>query len=289
MTEASPTAFREPVGADDEAYYFGYGANMSVQSLAARGVKLLDPQGRPSVLRGHELIFNIAPPSTSILGTLSPAFGNVRPVASPEAAEVHGVLHRVKGHAIHLLDTWEGAGYQRLSMPVHPYGEEDPISAFVYIQTEDFPPNTLEERMPGERYIKTLRSGATISGLHPQWLDKLEKHPFHPFPQLDLEHDKLPISQQMPTATEEQVSAPPIDDQPFWTVLDGILLENIANHPGNHPMMLKMIRYRDATETVMSMVSYTDSREEKLRFVHALIKVLSNSGDTIVTRLDVSK
>jgi gamma-glutamylcyclotransferase (GGCT)/AIG2-like uncharacterized protein YtfP len=279
-----PTAFREPVTADDEVFYFGYGANMSAQSLAARGVKLLDPQGRPAVLRGHDLVFNVAPMSTTLLCTLEPAFGNVRASAKPDA-HVHGVLHRVMGSAIQQLDTWEGAGYQRLSMAVHPYDEDEHVTAFVYIQTESFATTELKEKLPGERYLNILRSGAAISGLHPNWLEKLSAHPYLEFPRLELERDQLPVNPVPPTPTPEETEAILTNAKPYWTILDGVLIENVPNHPSTHPAIVKMLMCKDATAFVMSMVPYTDSLDEKMKFVKGLLQVMISHDTTTVSRV----
>lgn len=142
-------------------YYFGYGSNLSVIALRAKGVFPL--RSEPAVLEGWRLTFNV-PDFFPIEG----GTGNIEP--APDEA-VHGVLHACRDRDLASLDRLEALGvtYQRVVLGVTTYAGRRK-SAYVYV---GIPTNLDGELLPSERYRNILARGALDMKLAPTYIDGL--------------------------------------------------------------------------------------------------------------------
>src|SRR5688572_762967 len=105
-------------------YYFGYGSNMSVNALKAKGVEPLSAE--PAILDGWRLSFNI-PDFFLIEG----GTGNIE---IAEMRQVHGILYSCRNEHLEVLDELEAVGvsYQRVKTIVTTYSGRS-VSTYVYI------------------------------------------------------------------------------------------------------------------------------------------------------------
>lgn len=142
-------------------YYFGYGSNLSVVSLRAKGVDPLTSE--PAVLPGWRLAFDI-PDFFAIEG----GTGNIQP--SDDDA-VHGVLHGCRSRHLAVLDQLEAVGsrYRRVETTVLTYAGRA-VRAYVYLGLESVLDPTLR---PSERYRNILVKGAVDMNLDSRYVDRL--------------------------------------------------------------------------------------------------------------------
>jgi sulfite reductase alpha subunit-like flavoprotein len=153
-------------------YYFGYGSNLSVIALRAKGVFPL--RSEPAVLEGWRLTFNV-PDFFPIEG----GTGNIEP--APDET-VHGVLHACRDRDLASLDRLEALGvtYQRVVLSVTTYAGRR-RSAYVYV---GIPTNIDGDLLPSERYRNILARGAVDMKLDPAYVDRLLTIPCLPRPNL---------------------------------------------------------------------------------------------------------
>lgn len=144
-------------------YYFGYGSNMNLISLKAKGVT--PHLCIPSVLEGWRLTFSV-PDFFKIEG----GTGNIEP---EPGHIVHGVLYQCDQKDLASLDEIEALGicYERKKLVVRNYQGET-FQAFVYIGIKSRMEN---HHKPSQRYLNILIQGATKSGLDPSYIETLKK------------------------------------------------------------------------------------------------------------------
>ena len=108
-------------------YYFGYGSNISLTSLKAKGVDPISYE--PAVLQDWELCFDL-PNFFHIEG----GTGNIRPA---KGSSVHGVLYECLDDHLPILDELEaeGVSYNRKKREVKTYLKRRAI-AYVFIGIE---------------------------------------------------------------------------------------------------------------------------------------------------------
>ena len=164
-------------------YYFGYGSNLSVVSLRAKGVDPLSSE--PGILSGWRLVFDI-PDFFAIEG----GTGNIRP---ERGHAVHGVVHACRDAELATLDKLEALGitYERVEVSVITYGGRR-LRAFAYV---GLPECTGEDGIPSERYRNILVDGATDMRLQPgyvEWLRSIPTVPRNPRARFELPDD-LPV------------------------------------------------------------------------------------------------
>jgi gamma-glutamylcyclotransferase (GGCT)/AIG2-like uncharacterized protein YtfP len=149
-------------------WYFGYGSNMDLTSLRAKGV---EPRtSERAVLRGWRLRFNVYHFFRHEGGV-----GNIEPSDDPTDA-VWGVLHKCDDEHLALLDAAEayGHGYDRIGVSVLTDRGEQGAIAYVGI------PSFLDkECRPSQRYLNLLLKGATKAGVDSAYIDALRQHPVH--------------------------------------------------------------------------------------------------------------
>jgi sulfite reductase (NADPH) flavoprotein alpha-component len=149
-------------------WYFGYGSNMNLSSLRAKGV--VPRMSERAVLSGWRLRFNVGHFFRHEGGV-----ANIEPTGeAPDA--VWGVVHLCEDEHLALLDGAEaqGHGYDRVEVSVHTnHGGQ---RAITYVGMPSF----LDEGCrPTQRYLNILLKGADAAGLDPSYIDALRRHPVH--------------------------------------------------------------------------------------------------------------
>lgn len=153
-------------------YYFGYGSNLSVIALRAKGVVPL--RSESAVLEGWRLTFNVP--------DFFPIEGGTGNIEADAGATVHGVLHACRDRDFPSLDRLEALGvtYDRIVLSVTTYDGRRK-SAYVYVGI----PTNLDDRLrPSERYRNILARGAVDMKLDPAYVDGLLAIPCLPRPAL---------------------------------------------------------------------------------------------------------
>lgn len=144
----------------EPCWYFAYGANMSPQILARRGVRPLS--SRVGELRDYKLCFS----HRGIFPT-EPAFANIEPEVG---ANLYGVLHQLEADQLTALDKIEGAEYQHVNVQVFSDGEL--INARAYM--DPYPARGLH---PSRRYAHIMIEAAQHHGLPQPYLQRLIEQP----------------------------------------------------------------------------------------------------------------
>ena len=142
--------------------YFGYGSNMDMTSLRAKGVV---PQvSRQAVLRGWRLRFNVA--------HFFRHEGGVGNIERTDRAEdrVFGILHGCNDDDLAALDRLEarGIGYDRILVEVETDAGRE--TAYAYVGLPEF---IDDSRLPTQRYLNILLRGAEAAGLDPAYIGEL--------------------------------------------------------------------------------------------------------------------
>lgn len=142
-------------------YYFGYGSNLSVIALRAKGVFPL--RSEPAVLEGWRLTFNVP--------DFFPIEGGTGNIETAPDETVHGVLHACRDGDLASLDRLEALGvtYERVVLGVTTYAGRRK-SAYVYVGIA----SNLDGRLlPSERYRNILARGALDMRLDPAYVGRL--------------------------------------------------------------------------------------------------------------------
>ena len=153
--------------------YFGYGSNMNIHSLRAKGVEPI--RSYVAVLEGWSLRFNVQHFFRHEGGV-----GNIKPNPGDK---VFGVMHECHDQALEKLDEAEayGFGYDRLNVKVRTM-QGDYYDAISYIGMPSFIDN---QCLPARRYLNILVDGAVQAGLDAAYIESLKNRPIHettPYP-----------------------------------------------------------------------------------------------------------
>jgi len=149
--------------------YFGYGSNLHVPALRAKGVEpLASVRGR---LAGWRLTFDVRHWFPHEGG-----MGNIRRTDDP-ADVVQGVVHTCADADLAALDRMEayGVGYDRTAVEV--LTDAGPVTAQAYVGLPAFLDAT---RLPTRRYLAILLKGAMAAGLDDDYIRDLRDHPTAP-------------------------------------------------------------------------------------------------------------
>lgn len=143
--------------------YFGFGSNMNIVSLRAKGVEPL--RSRPATLPGWHLRFNVEHFFRHEGGV-----GNIEPSQTP-GNKVLGMLHDCADEALDSLDAMEayGHGYDRIQVEVEADGQSLP--AYTYVGMPNF---INDQCLPSRRYLNIVIEGAKQSGLDGDYIKMLE-------------------------------------------------------------------------------------------------------------------
>jgi len=143
--------------------YFGYGSNLNLISLAAKGVVPISSE--KGVLKEWSLRFNVAHWFAHEGG-----MGNIILTNDPKDY-VEGIVHTCKIEELPSLDAMEayGIGYDRIEVEVET--QHGKVLAFAYVGLPAFIDDT---RLPTKRYLNILLKGAIMAELSPGYIHKLE-------------------------------------------------------------------------------------------------------------------
>lgn len=146
-------------------YYFGYGSNINLLSLRAKGVEPIGSQ--KAILKGWRLRFNVEHWFPHEGG-----MGNIEPGDSSDYVE--GVLHLCLKKHLPAMDAVEayGIGYDRIEVEVQTSTEK--INALTYVGMSGA---LREDCMPTMRYLSIITKGAEVAGLSAAYLAKLRSTP----------------------------------------------------------------------------------------------------------------
>lgn len=148
--------------------YFGYGSNLNITSLRAKGVEPL--ASRRAVLPGWRLRFNVQHFFRHEGGV-----GNIERSDVP-GDRVLGVLYDCPDETLAPLDAVEacGHGYDRINVDVEADGKQ--VSALTYVGMPEFIDDSC---LPSRRYLNIVTDGARQAGLDPDYVQNLEAQPVH--------------------------------------------------------------------------------------------------------------
>ncbi|MEZ0388131.1 MAG: gamma-glutamylcyclotransferase family protein [Verrucomicrobium sp.] len=152
-------------------HYFGYGSNIDLTSLRAKGVAPLSSEY--AVLTGWRLAFSVRHFFRHEGGV-----ANIIPSEDP-TDEVHGMVHLCEDEALLKLDAAEayGYGYDRIEVEIEAQAHRSRCKAVAYV---GMPPFLDDSCLPSRRYLNILCNGAQKAGLNAEYLDRLRRHPIHP-------------------------------------------------------------------------------------------------------------
>ncbi|MDO8965214.1 gamma-glutamylcyclotransferase family protein [Algoriphagus sp.] len=150
-------------------YYFGYGSNMNLISLRAKGVDPIHSQ--KAILRGWKLTFNVQHWFRHEGG-----MGNIAR-SSNEDDLVEGVVHLCHDDQLASMDAMEsfGVAYDRVEVQLET--ASGIVKAFAYIGMPDYLDNSC---LPTRRYLNILLKGARAAELSESYIYNLSSHSLLP-------------------------------------------------------------------------------------------------------------
>ncbi|MFN5476481.1 MAG: gamma-glutamylcyclotransferase family protein [Sphingobacteriales bacterium] len=148
--------------------YFGYGSNINLISLRAKGVVPLS--SLRGTLKGWKLAFNVQHWFRHEGGV-----GNIIPTSN-EIDRVEGLVHQFPDEHLASLDAMEayGIGYDRILVDVET--QNGPKRAYTYI---GLPGHINDACLPSRRYLNIILRGAETAGLDNVYVERLRNHPVH--------------------------------------------------------------------------------------------------------------
>lgn len=196
--------------------YFGFGSNMNITSLRAKGIKPLS--SRRAVLHGWRLRFNVQ--------HFFRHEGGVGNIEQTEATDdlVQGVLHECPDEALASLDAMEayGHGYDRITVEVEAEreGSAERVPAFTYVGMPEFIDDAC---LPSRRYLNIVIDGARQSGLDSDYVQNLVGHPVH-------QPDEYPAFTP-PPGEYSLFDAASLAQHPLYTALYGAVFDMSEARP----------------------------------------------------------
>jgi sulfite reductase (NADPH) flavoprotein alpha-component len=186
--------------------YFGYGSNINLISLNAKGVEPISSQ--PGILRGWRLRFNVQHWFRHEGGV-----GNIEP--SPNSDDVvEGMVHTCHDEHLAPLDAVEayGVGYDRVEVDVEtPSGK---VKAFAYV---GLPGYLNDDCLPSQRYLNIITKGAEAAGLSESYIQRLRDHPIH-------QPDEYPEF-EYPADDKSRFTPHSLASHPYLTALMGAVFD----------------------------------------------------------------
>ncbi|GAA5182262.1 hypothetical protein GCM10025771_31160 [Niveibacterium umoris] len=222
-------------------WYFGYGSNMDLRSLRAKGVE--PTESRRAVLHGWRLRFNVHHFFRHEGGV-----GNIEPTGNP-ADQVWGVVHHCDDPDLELLDAAEayGHGYDRIAVTLET--GSGPMKAIAYVGIPSF---IDEDCRPTQRYLNILIKGATDNGLDADYIAALRRHPVH---------QKLPVPPFLPPPGDYPVyTAETLAEQPMLTALAGAVFD-MTDARWQHSFLQGFFGGRDMTLFHLKRLDHSDGSE----------------------------
>ncbi len=188
---------------DRVTYYFGYGSNMNLAALAAKGVQ--PRESTRARLSGWRLTFDVH----HWFALEEGGVGNIRRTESGD--QVQGVVHLVDAEDLERLDRLEsrGVGYDRVEVQVELEGRAEPLRALTYVGMPDYLDASCR---PTQRYLNLLIAGAQAAGLDDDYIEALRTQPVH------LRPDRGPYRAPAATA-EREIARDELVEQARWTAI----------------------------------------------------------------------
>ena len=148
-------------------FYFGYGANMSVEYLQNRR-RVFPSQTKPCKLYGFKLIMNMEGPNF-----LEPSFANI---IKDKKESLEGILHRITNKELKQIINSEGEDYAVTDILV------DVDTKTIKAKTLIYKTNNKTNIPPSKRYMKILIGAAKNNVLSQGYIQKLKEQPYVYFP-----------------------------------------------------------------------------------------------------------
>ncbi|OMH38345.1 hypothetical protein BGP75_06520 [Motiliproteus sp. MSK22-1] len=229
--------------------YFGFGSNMNITSLRAKGVEPM--ASRRAVLHDWRLRFNVQHFFRHEGGV-----GNIEPYAGA-GERVLGVLYDCPDEALASLDAAEafGHGYDRITVEVEVESEVDGVAniervpALTYVGMPEFIDNGC---LPSRRYLNLLINGARQAGLASDYVQRLIAQPVHQ-------------PEDYSTFTSPPGDSPLFDadllaQYPLYTALYGAVFDMSEARP-LHEYLKSFFGGRDMTLFHLKRLDSSDGRE----------------------------
>jgi hypothetical protein len=221
-------------------HYFGYGSNMSLASLRAKGVEPVASE--PAELRGWRLRFNVRHFFRHEGGV-----ANIVPAGA--GARVPGVLHLCDDDALGKLDAAEACGFGYSHARAEVRCGDRTVEALAYVGMPAF----LDDRcLPSRRYLNILCSGAAASGLEEAYVETLRQHPVHA-----KQDYPLFLYPEEPDALFDQAS---LEASPHLTALAGAVFDMRRARP-QHEYLKRFFGGRDMTLFHLKRMDTSDGSE----------------------------
>lgn len=224
--------------------YFGFGSNMNITSLRAKGIEPLS--SRRAVLEGWRLRFNVQHFFRHEGGV-----GNIERGGPDD--RVLGVLHDCPDDALAALDAMEayGHGYDRITVDVKAESTEgmERLPAFTYVGMPEFINDTCR---PSRRYLNIVVDGARQSGLDADYVSKLAALPVY-------QPDDYPPF-EAPTGHYPMFDADSLADHPLYTALYGAVFDMSRARP-LHEYLKGFFGGRDMTLFHLKRLDSSDGSE----------------------------
>lgn len=223
-------------------YYFGFGSNISMASLKAKGVTPI--QSQPATLHGWRLRFNVQHFFRNEGGV-----GNIQYTGSNED-KVLGMLHECLDDNLIDLDAAEahGYGYNRITLDVET-NEKSNVSALTYIGTPEFIDDSC---LPSRRYLNIIISGAKQAGFKEEYIHKLMAQPV-------LTPSRYP--KFIPPPGDYSVfNNHNISSYPLYTVLHGHVFDMSSARP-HHDYLKIFFGGKDMTLFHLKRLDSSDNKE----------------------------
>lgn len=236
-------------------HYFGFGSNMSITSLKAKGVVPLS--SKSAVLQGWRLRFNVQHFFRNEGGV-----GNIERTDNPQDL-VLGILHELSDDALELLDAAEayGYGYDRITLDVEvdvgvngdaskqSQSQSQTTAALTYVGMPDFIDNHC---LPSRRYLNIILDGAIKAGLDKNYIEQLNIHPVHKpkdYPLFSPPEGEYPIFNEASLAK-----------YPLYTALNGFVFDMSDARP-HHEYLKGFFGAKDMTLFHLKRLDSSNNQE----------------------------
>lgn len=229
-------------------HYFGYGSNLSMTSLRAKGVEPLT--SRRAVLHGWRLRFNVQHFFRHEGGV-----ANVEQTQNPDD-RVHGVLYECPDEALAPLDATEayGYGYDRLTVEVASDGEL--IPAYSYVGMPEFINDSCR---PCRRYLDIVVDGARAAGIDADYVNDLMMQQVH-------EQEEYP-AYEPPPGDYPVFDSASLTRHPLYTALHGAVFDMSEARP-LHEFLKTFFGGRDMTLFHIKRLNSSDGNESMDDILH---------------------
>lgn len=243
--------------------YFGYGSNINLSSLRAKGVEPIVSER--AILHGWRLRFNVQHWFRHEGGV-----GNVELTSNPSDF-VEGMVYTCRDEHLTPLDAVEsyGLGYDRIEVEVNT--DKGIVKAQTFVGLPDYIDDSC---LPTRRYLNIIVTGAESAGLSQSYIEKLKKYPIQPlkeYPDFKTPAGEWPHFNKRTLALCPQFTA--LAGEVFNMHHSRKKLQGIIPLLGGKDMTLFYIKRHDSSngnETIDDILSGKISEEVK-RYINAYL------------------